>query len=222
MNYVVENPVQKVDSPRLVEHKVDALSSEEVREFIREITQLPQPQRLMYELLLTTGIRRGECFGLQWGDIDFVNKTICIERNVTYTTQNGITLGLPKTATDIRKIPITERVLSLLTDYKTSEGNRFLLTNDSFLFHSENSPLLPHDPTYITKHMRKFMKKVGLPDMSPHDLRHTCATMLLESGADIKGVQDILGHADASTTLNFYVRSNIDAMRNATEKAFDF
>lgn len=70
--------------------------------------------------------------------------------------------------------------------------------------------------------MKKFIKKIGLPDMSPHDLRHTCATILFESGADIKSVQDILGHADASTTLNFYVRFNIDAMRNATEKAFDF
>ena len=70
--------------------------------------------------------------------------------------------------------------------------------------------------------MKKFIKKIGLPDMSPHDLRHTCATILLESGADIKSVQDILGHADASTTLNFYVRSNIETMRNATEKAFDF
>ena len=66
------------------------------------------------------------------------------------------------------------------------------------------------------------MKQIGLPDMSPHDLRHTCATMLIQSGADIKSVQDILGHADASTTLNFYVKSNIDNMRKATEKAFDF
>ena len=219
---ITTNPMKAIDVPKLAKHKVDAFSKEEVRVFINAIESLSLQQRLMYELLLTTGIRRGECFGLQWGDIDFANKTICIERNVTYTAQNGITVGLPKTATGIRKIPITERVLALLTNYKTSEEKLFLLTNETFLFHSDTSPLLPRDPTYITKHMKKFIKKIGLPDMSPHDLRHTCATILLESGADVKSVQDILGHADASTTLNYYVRSNIDAMRNATEKAFDF
>ena len=82
--------------------------------------------------------------------------------------------------------------------------------------------MLPRDPTYITKHMKKFMARIELPDMSPHDLRHTCATMLLQSGADIKSVQDILGHADASTTLNFYVKSDIENMRASTQKAFDF
>ena len=220
--HLTTNPMKAIDVPKLAKHKVDAFSKEEVRAFIKAIESLSLQQRLMYELLLTTGIRRGECFGLQWGDIDFTNKTICIERNVTYTAQNGITVGLPKTATGIRKIPITERVLSLLTDYKTSEERLFTRTNETFLFHSDTSPLLPRDPTYITKHMKKFIKKIGLPDMSPRDLRHTCASILLESGADIKSVQDILGHSDASTTLNFYVRSNIDAMRNATEKAFDF
>ena len=54
--------------------------------------------------------------------------------------------------------------------------------------------------------------------MSPHDLRHTCATLLLSSGADIKSVQEILGHTNASTTLNFYVKADLQQMKAATEK----
>ena len=66
--------------------------------------------------------------------------------------------------------------------------------------------------------MKKFMKKIGLPDMSPHDLRHTCGSLLIQGGADIKSVQEILGHTNASTTLNFYVRSDIGRMKAATDK----
>jgi site-specific recombinase XerD len=70
--------------------------------------------------------------------------------------------------------------------------------------------------------MKKLMKKADLPNMSPHDLRHTCASLLLQNGADIKSVQDILGHADARTTLNFYARSDIAQMRNSLESTFNF
>ena len=58
--------------------------------------------------------------------------------------------------------------------------------------------------------------------MSPHDLRHTCASLLIQSGADVKSVQDILGHANASTTLNYYVKSDTETMRYAAMQAFDF
>lgn len=217
-DYIAVNPLQKVDSPKLVKHKVDALSKGYVIRFLDELENLPLTTRLMYTLLLTTGIRRGECFGLQWGDVDFENQTLKVKRNVTYSSKNGIVVGRTKTDAGEREIPLTSRALKLLGEYSLQERES---TKETFLFHSAESNTLPRDPTYITKHMKKFMARIGLPDMSPHDLRHTCATMLLQSGADIKSVQDILGHTDASTTLNFYVTSDMENMRSSTQRAFN-
>ena len=218
LDYIEKNPLAKVDTPKLVKHKVNALTKAETQVFIQEIDKLPIMQRTMYSLLLTTGIRRGECFGLQWQDIDFLNKLIRIERNVTYTALKGIVIGEPKTNTGIREIPLTDSVLELLKTYKKGEQ----AAANAFIFHAETSPFAPHNPDYATKHLKKFMKRINLPDMSPHDLRHTCASLLLQSGADIKSVQDILGHADASTTLNFYVKSEMNNMRKATANAFNW
>jgi integrase len=221
-DYINSNPLQKVDSPKLEKHKVDALSKNHVIQFFEELEALPLVTRLIYTLLLTTGMRRGECFGLQWGDIDFQNQTIKIQRNVTYSANNGIVVGRTKTEAGEREIPLTDRAIELLKAYMAQERGLQPLTEESFLFHPSESTMIPRDPTYITKHMKKFMARIDLPDMSPHDLRHTCATMLLQSGADIKSVQDILGHTDASTTLNFYVKSDIENMRVSTQKAFNF
>lgn len=218
LGYIEQNPMSKVEAPKLTRHKVDALTRGEVSTFIREIENLPLSQQTMYTLLLTTGLRRGELFGLQWKDVDFSNKLLHVERNVTYTSLSGVVVGLPKTETGIRVVPLTERALTLLEEYKQSEAP---LDEKAYLFHAVDNPTIPRDPTYLTKHMKKFMKRVGLPDMSPHDLRHTCASIMLQSGADIKSVQDMLGHADASTTLNFYAVSNIDNMRESARRAFE-
>ena len=92
------------------------------------------------------------------------------------------------------------------------------LLSGAFVFSRPDAPFEPRDPSAITRRMKRFVRSAGLPDVSPHDLRHSCASLLLSSGADIKSVQEILGHADASTTLNFYVKTDLKQMRNATEK----
>ena len=218
LDYIEKNPLAKVDTPKLVKHKVNALSKAETQIFIQEIQKLPLWLKTMYNLLITTGIRRGECFGLQWQDVDFINRLIRIKRSVTYTSMSGIIVGLPKTQAGLREIPLTDGMINLLQEYKSKEN----AAATAFVFHSETSPFAPHHPDFATDHLKKFMKKIGLPDMSPHDLRHTCASLLLQSGADIKSVQDILGHADASTTLNFYVKSDMANMRTATANAFNW
>ena len=217
--YIQANPMEKVESPKLTRHRVDALTKAEVAHFIDEVEKLPLMQKTMYYILLTTGVRRGECFGLQWGDIDFESALMHINRNVVYTTKSGAVVGAPKTDTGYRTIPLANKTLRLLEEYRFSENPK---VKDAFLFHGEGAQTEPRDPSYLTKHMKKLMKKADLPNMSPHDLRHTCASLLLQNGADIKSVQDILGHADARTTLTFYARSDIAQMRSSLESTFDF
>ena len=109
----------KVEIPKLVKHKVDALSKEKVQTFVTALNELPLSMKTLYMLLLTTGMRRGECVGLQWRHISMENRLISVEQNVTYTVQDGVTVGLPKTSTGIRMIPLTETVTALLQIYRT-------------------------------------------------------------------------------------------------------
>ena len=170
--YLHDNPATKAEIPKLIKHKVDALSKEEVKIFVTALNELPMQLKTMYMLLLTTGMRRGECIGLMWRHISIENRLISVEQNVTYTVQTGVQIGLPKTGSGIRMIPITEAVAILLNEYRTEMEQSGTDIMNMYLFHSPESLYEPHDPTYFTKNLKKFMKRIGLPDMSPHDLRH--------------------------------------------------
>ncbi len=217
---LLKNPMDKVDPPKLVRNEIDALSQEQAAEFFKEIHDCPLDFRCLLTLLVTTGLRRGECVGLQWQDIDEQNLLLRVERNVTYTTKTGIVVSTPKTAKSRRPIPIMETTMRLLLSLKQMRLREYpdVDIESSFIFPGEKGIFDPKDPNAVTRRVKRFMAAHGLPDLSPHDLRHSCATLLLGSGADIKSVQEILGHTNANTTLNFYVRSDIQQMKAATSK----
>ena len=217
-----KNPMAKVDAPKKKRKAVDAMTPEQAKEFFKAIEDCPLDFRCMLYLLITTGIRRGECIGLKWKDIDWNSSVLSIERSVSYTPRSGLVVSTPKTANSIRKIPLISSVLQHLQEYKTAQEEQGTVVSDeAFLFPNAENAFEPRTPDSLTRHLKRFMARRGFPDLSPHDLRHTCATLLLANGADIKSVQDILGHADASTTLNFYVRSNMAGMKTATDKLAD-
>ncbi len=217
---IAANPMLKVDAPKKDKKPVDALTPELAKRFFILLEKSPLEFRCMLQLLVTSGIRRGECLGLKWKDIDQQARTLTIERSAVYTPESGTILSTPKTADSVRTIPLMFSTLHLLQQLKEQEqkAHPSTILKEAFVFHSVNDLFVPRDPNSVTRRVKRFMKNNGLPDLSPHDLRHSCATLLLSQGADIKSVQEILGHADASTTLNFYVRADLRQMKAATEK----
>ena len=218
---IENNPMEKVNAPKLEKHPVEAFSEREARAFFAALSTEPDLGfRCALQLLITTGLRRGECMGLQWRDIDLVEGTLRVSRNVTYSSGNGVVIGTPKTAHGNRTIPLLQSTVALLKRHKEDIQRKHpgALLEEAFLFPSTTSIFEARDPNTITRRLKQFMKKHGLPDLSPHDLRHSCATLLLANGADLKSVQEILGHSDASTTLNFYVKTTIFQMREAASR----
>lgn len=223
---IIKNPMDKVDKPKLPRNRVDALSENDAKAFFNALETCPLDFRCLLHLMITTGIRRGECIGLKWNDIDQTRSLLRIERNVTYTPQSGLVVSTPKTAASLRVVPIMGSTALLLEQLKEQRKQEHQNTDidNSFIFPGEADIFSPRDPNAVTRRVKRFMTAHNLPDMSPHDLRHSCATLLLNSGADVKSIQEILGHTNASTTLNFYVKSDINQMQAATSKlakAFD-
>lgn len=217
---ISKNPMKHVASPKIPKKPVDALTSEQATVFFKELYDCPLDFRALLHLMITTGLRRGEAIGIKWKDIDEKNCVLHVERAVAYTKKTGTVVNTPKTASSIRTVPLMPSTLRLLQRWRQQTQKEYpdTLLKEAFVFHGVNSLFRPRDPNAVTQRVKRFMKNSGLPDMSPHDLRHSCASLLLAQGADIKSVQNILGHSDSSTTLNFYVKSDLMQMQTATSK----
>lgn len=221
--YVKEDPCNDLsakDKPCKGAKKIDFLDADEARRFMRCLDGEPIFWRTYMNVLLTCGLRRGECTGLQWRDINQEKLTLTVARNVTpdKTAPDKYRIGTPKTGEE-RTVPISSRVCGLLMELKKEQEEHFQvkLFPGAFIFCRDTSPWKPIYPSVPTRWQRRFVERNNLPNVSPHDLRHTAATLALESGANLKDVQQLLGHSDPGTTLEFYTGVTEEAQRRTVE-----
>lgn len=222
-HYIQFDPCQDLsqkEKPHRGKKKVDFLEPAQAQRFIQCVSDEPLYWQCLLNVLITTGLRRGECVGLQWGDLDGEKLTLSISRNVSIDKDSPekYHIGDTKTGED-RVVPISIRLYGLLMSFKREQETKYQasLMPSAFMFCSETNPYAPLYPTTVTRHVSKFIKRHNLPNVSPHDLRHTAATLALESGADLKQVQELLGHKDASTTMQFYAGVTDEAKRRTVE-----
>ena len=183
-----------------------------------------------FKLLIATGMRRGECCGLQWQDIDYAARSIHIRRNVVKLTGEEIIVKEPKTSAGDRLVFFSAEMESLLREYRhfceieAEHEDERALTDEDYLFrrHGER---LPMTPTTFTWRFKLILKKNGLPEkLTVHSLRHTAASLMIANGTDVTTVAGILGHAQPSTTLDIYSHSfdkNKRAASAALQKSLD-
>lgn len=224
IHYVQNNPCDDL-SAKEKPHKergktIDFLDPEQARRFITCLEEEPLFWRVYENVLITCGLRRGECTGLQWRDIDPDKLTLTIERNITIdrAAPEKYRVGTTKTGED-RTVPLSRRVYGLLMELKREQEKKLQvkMMPTMFIFGRVSDPRKPIYPTEPTRWQRKFIKRHNLPDVSPHDLRHTAATLALEAGANLKEVQQLLGHADPATTMAFYTGVTEEAQRRTVD-----
>ncbi|MDE6997350.1 MAG: site-specific integrase [Oscillospiraceae bacterium] len=210
------NPCDGAERPKVERREIKPLSDSEIPLFLAAIDNSPMCNA--YALCLFAGLREGECLGLSWKQVDFQRGRITISQQLQQNKAGGCQYFLAPTTKSGK--PRTIEPPPIAFEYLRAE-NRLKAgpawsNQDDLVFTNE----LGRHYVILTfyKNFKKIAASIGRPDARPHDLRHTAATVAIASGADIKSVQDLLGHATASFTLNVYAHTSEQMMKDTAAR----
>jgi integrase len=203
---VSRNVAGMVRAPRSPGKEIRTLTPHQARALL-QYADLDRLETL-YVLAVTTGMRQGELLGLKWDDVDMEAGTLQIRRTLSTATGKGFSFNAPKTAKGRRSIKLPETALSSLRRHREAQQQEKdtitgLWEDHGLVFTSlVGTPLTRQD--LITRSFKPLLQRAELPNIRFHDLRHTCATLLLGRSVHAKLVQELLGHATISVTLDTY------------------
>ena len=211
LDLIPGNPVDKVERPKPQKYMASFYTAQEME----ELFQAARGHRLelIIQFAAFYGLRRGEVIGLRWEAVDFEAGTFTIRHTVTSTNVEGkhilIQADRAKTKSSLRTLPLVAGFAQRLRDLKAQQeyneklcGNCYNRKYKGYLFVDEMGNLTL--PNTVTEGFAKLLKDNGLRHIRFHDLRHSCASLLLKQGVPMKQIQEWLGHSDISTTANIY------------------
>ncbi len=222
------NPADKVERPKKDRYVGSFYDADEVN----ALFEAAKGTKLELPILFGAfyGLRRSEAIGLKWDAIDFDQNTITIRHTVTSCDLDGkrilVAADTTKTKSSMRTLPLVpfmrERLLALREEQKENRrlcGRSYIKDYVDYVCVNEIGDLIK--PHYVTESFPKLLKANGLRPVRYHDLRHSCASLLLANGVPMKQIQEWLGHSDFSTTANIYAHldyssklTSADAMLN--------
>lgn len=231
MELIDSNPMRKTVLPRKKEVEVfpNFYTKEQLEVFFEHLeSHTEQVSRTstkfltFFRILAFTGMRKSEVLALQWKDIDIFNQKLTIGKTLSMDEHNQIIIQVPKTISSQRVIALDVKTIKIIEQwrynqkewyfkfgYNTSKDTQFLFTNK---FNELYYPQAPNDWLY------NILEKYDLPKITLHGFRHTHASLLFESGASIKEVQERLGHKDVKTTMNIYTHVTPEKVRETGER----
>lgn len=205
---IPKNPLDGVTSPKPNYKSKQILNEEQLDTFLAAIDK-DELWRDFFYTELTTGLRRGEICGLQWQDFDGDSGKLKIVRSVSIKGGGELSVDLPKTPNSIRTITLPPSTVERLKERKQSALTEWIFPNP---LHPENAL----KPNSAYNRMKTILKNEKLPSVRFHDLRHTFSTHALASGVDAKTLSGILGHTNASFTLDTYTHVTGEMQKQAS------
>ena len=203
-----QNPTDLAVPPRAERGEMRVLTEQQLDTFMKAIRTDASWYDFFYTEL-TTGLRRGEICGLRWQDFDEKSGVLHVRRTL-HMEDGRLVAGATKTGCGTRDIVLPDGTAEVLRKRKADSYSEWI-------FHNLTKPELPISPGAAYLRLKEILKRANLPDIRFHDLRHTFSTHALSSGVDARTLAGILGHTNASFTLDTYTHVTGDMQKRAAE-----
>lgn len=196
------NPKSKRDLTRTMATAM--LSDEELMRFLQKVDSLPIMWKTVFTFLLESGCRIGECNGLQWQDIDLDTGDIIIRNNLQHVRGGEYYITTPKSGR-MRHLYLDPNGKSL-SYLRQMYSDRVYVDDSEYVFHMPGRQHLSYNASY--NRLKKLGRQIGIGNLHPHMLRHTMASLSIQSGIDLATTSQMLGHSSPYITANIYLHTN--------------